>query len=80
MRSSGAVSRLLAADRPYRLVVAQISAGALTAEAAEAQQHRDEDEQASARAATGKMARDYGFNNVRIVTNNDAAVVVEFTR
>lgn len=54
MRSSGAVSRLLAADRPYRLVVAQISAGALTAEAAEAQQHRDEDEQAERQGGYGQ--------------------------
>jgi hypothetical protein len=29
---------------------------------------------------TGKMARDYGFNNVRVVTDNDAKVLVEFTR
>jgi nucleoside diphosphate kinase len=37
-------------------------------------------EDAAKNTFTGKMASDYGFNNVRIVTNNNAAVVVEFTR
>jgi len=29
---------------------------------------------------TGKMASQYGFTNVRVVTDTDSKVVVEFTR
>jgi hypothetical protein len=37
-------------------------------------------EDAAKSTFTGKMARDYGFNNLRIVTNNENSVVVEFIR
>jgi hypothetical protein len=37
-------------------------------------------EDAARNTFTGKMASDYGINNVRVVVDDDAKVVAEFTK